>query len=313
MTSQYIVGGKGDTGPQGPPVSDGDKGDIVVSASGLTYTIDTNAVTLAKFQQIATASFLGRTTAATGNVEVLTKAQSLAILNVADGANVTQTGIEVLTNKRLTLSAGAAGVGLAPMKYTSGSPLTDAEAGAEEYNGVTKFFTINATEGRGQIPVEQRVQLTANGSAITTIANFFGTNKNPVLIASALYELEIYALFLKGTAGTVTWTFTNSGAPNWQNIDYEMSPVTGIVAPPGTATALTGQLLNDATAARTIVTASLTDAVNHYMRTKFLINNNAGTSLLIQATVGTGQITPLKGSWWRLRRLSLTDTGNFAA
>lgn len=313
MTSQYIIGGKGDTGPQGPPVADGDKGDIVVSASGLTYTIDTNAVTLAKFQQIATQSFLGRTTAATGNVEVLTKAQALAILNVADGANVTLTGIEVLTNKRLTLAAGAAGAGLAPLKFTSGSVLTVAEAGTYEYDGVSHFSTINATEGRGQIPVEQRVMLTGNGGAITTIANFFGTNKNPILIASARYELEVYALFLKTTSGTVTWTFTNSAAPNWQNIDYEMSPVTGIVAPPGTATELRGQILNDATAARTIVTAALTTAVNHYARIKFLIDNNTGTSLLIQATVSAGDIVPLKGSWWRLRRLSLTDTGNFAA
>lgn len=313
MTSQYIIGGKGDTGPQGPPVSDGDKGDITVSASGTVYTIDNNVVTLAKMAQMATASILGRSTAAVGNVEVLTAAQVRTILNVADGANVNDVAVQLLTNKRLVLTAGAAGAGLSPMKYTSGSPLTTAEAGAEEYDGVSKFFTINATQGRGLIPVEQRVQLTADGSAITTIANFFGTNKNPVLIASSLYELEVYALFLKGTAGTVTWTFTNSGAPIWQNIDYEMSPVTGIVAPPGTATALTGQILNDATAVRTIVTASLTDAVNHYMRTKFLINNDTGTSLLIQATVGAGQITPLKGSWWRLRRLSLTDTGNFAA
>lgn len=313
MTSQYIVGGKGDQGEQGPPVSDGDKGDIVVSSNGTVYTIDNNVVTLAKMATMATDSFLGRTTAGPGNVEVLSKADALAILNVADGADVNTTAVQVLTNKRLTLTAGAAGAGLAPLKFTSGSVMNTAEAGAYEYDGVTHFATINATEGRGQIPVEQRVMLTANGGAITTIANFFGTNKNPVLIPSARYELELYLLYLKTTSGTHTLTLTNSAAPNWQNIDFEMSPVTGIVAPPGTATELRGQLLNDATAARTIVTAALTTGVNHYMRVKALIDNNTGTSLLIQSTISAGDIVPLKGSWWRLRRLSLTDTGNFAA
>jgi hypothetical protein len=55
----------------GGGVTDGDKGDISVASSGATWTIDNNAVTLAKMQQISTAKVLGRTTAATGNVEQL--------------------------------------------------------------------------------------------------------------------------------------------------------------------------------------------------------------------------------------------------
>lgn len=57
-------------------------GDVTGSgATAITTTIAANAVTLAKFQQIATASFLGRTTAGTGNVEVLTATQATALLN----------------------------------------------------------------------------------------------------------------------------------------------------------------------------------------------------------------------------------------
>lgn len=51
--------------------STGDKVDITISADGATYTIDSNVVTFAKFQQINTAKVLGRTTALTGNVEEL--------------------------------------------------------------------------------------------------------------------------------------------------------------------------------------------------------------------------------------------------
>lgn len=56
----------------GGGISDGDKGDITVSASGATWTIDAGAVTLAKMADVATDSILGRATAATGAVEVLT-------------------------------------------------------------------------------------------------------------------------------------------------------------------------------------------------------------------------------------------------
>ena len=58
-----------------------------VTGSG-ALTIADEAVTLAKMAHLATARWLGRTTAATGDVEALTKAQVLTGLNVADGADV---------------------------------------------------------------------------------------------------------------------------------------------------------------------------------------------------------------------------------
>ena len=113
------------------------------------------------------------------------------------------------------------------------------------------------------------------------------------------------------TGGTVTWTYTNSAAPTSQNIFYEMSPVAGIVAPPGTATALVGQVYNDATAAKTIVTGSLSDATNYYAHTRIWLQNGTGTSLLIQATASAGSITPGINSYWFARRLSPNNIGSF--
>ncbi len=52
-------------------VTDGDKGDIVVSSSGTVFTIDNDAVTFAKMQNIATSKLLGRATAGSGDVEEL--------------------------------------------------------------------------------------------------------------------------------------------------------------------------------------------------------------------------------------------------
>jgi hypothetical protein len=64
-------------------VADGDKGDITVTASGATWTIDATAVTNAKLADVPTATFKGRTTAATGVPEDLTAAQATALLNPA--------------------------------------------------------------------------------------------------------------------------------------------------------------------------------------------------------------------------------------
>ena len=63
-------------------------GEVTSVADG-GQTITTAAVTLAKMANMATASLIGRNTAATGVPEVLSKATALSLLNVADGADVT--------------------------------------------------------------------------------------------------------------------------------------------------------------------------------------------------------------------------------
>lgn len=74
-----------------PSVSDGDKGDITVSSSGSVWTIDNGAVTFAKMQDIATNRILGRSTSGTGDIEALTLPNVRTLLNVEDGADVTDT------------------------------------------------------------------------------------------------------------------------------------------------------------------------------------------------------------------------------
>ena len=69
-------------------VPDSDKGDITVTGSGTTWTIDNDAVTYAKMQNVsATDRLLGRDTAGAGDVEEITPANVRTMLNVADGAN----------------------------------------------------------------------------------------------------------------------------------------------------------------------------------------------------------------------------------
>lgn len=69
-------------GSPGIGLVDGDKGDITVSGTGSVWTIDNQAVTLAKMANLATGTFIGRFTAATGVPEALTGTQATTLLDV---------------------------------------------------------------------------------------------------------------------------------------------------------------------------------------------------------------------------------------
>lgn len=75
-------------------------GDVTITNAGVT-AIGTNKVTLGMQAQMATASLLGRNTAGTGNVEVLSASTARTLLGLATGDSPTLTG--------LTLSGKTAG------------------------------------------------------------------------------------------------------------------------------------------------------------------------------------------------------------
>ena len=122
--------------------------------------------------------------------------------------------------------------------------------------------------------------------------------------------------FAKTTATTAIWNLVFDAAPTSYTVYYEMSPITGIVAPPGTAgTMLVGQAYNQTATTYSLTTGTLTTGVNHYAKFKvFLIAGASTTSMKIQVYNGaSGTITPGIGSYWKATRLAPTNTSTYSA
>jgi hypothetical protein len=117
------------------PVSEGDKGDIIVSPSGTTWTVDAKAVTFAKMQDIAELSLVGNPTA------IAATAQPIPL-----GAGLTFTG-GTLSVATVPIANGGTG---ATDKQTAVTNLVTPLARA----GTTTNFTLQASDSGAIIEIE---------------------------------------------------------------------------------------------------------------------------------------------------------------
>ena len=179
-------------------VSDGDKGDITVSSTGTVWTVDDEAITLAKMAHMATGSLLGRSTAGAGDVEVLAASAVRTLLNVEDGADVTDaasvTAAGALMDSEMTDLAG--------VKALDTSTL--AGLGANTFTG-TQDFNGQQVEGMiGKVVTGVLGTLTAAAHS----GNILVSSGNITVPTTAGFQCVIIA----GGAHTVTFNSTTSAA-----------------------------------------------------------------------------------------------------
>jgi len=135
-------------------VATGDYGDIVVSAGGATWTIDSKAVTFAKMQDVATSVLLGRKTAGTGAVEAVTINDFTADPTPDTAADYVLTwDASASLHKKVLLSAlGAGGGATGPTGPTGPTGATGATGPTFAMRGAA-FTSGSALSTSGVYPV----------------------------------------------------------------------------------------------------------------------------------------------------------------
>lgn len=166
----------------GVPLVDGDKGDITVSGSGATWTIDNGVIIFAKFQNIPTDSLVGRDTAGSGAPESIGVTGGIEF----DGSgNIRRAAI----TGDVVISAGSAGAAIAANAVTNaqladvptgtlkgrtaagtGDP-TDLTFAAVKTALAISFLDISGTLQAAQFPALTGDVTTAAGSLATTLAS----------------------------------------------------------------------------------------------------------------------------------------------
>jgi len=181
----------------GGGISDGDKGDITVSSSGAVWTVDNDAITYAKIQNVsATDKLLGRSSSGAGDVEeIACTAAGRAILDDADAsAQRTTLGLGTLATQSGTFSGTSSGTNTGDQTSIVGISGTKAEFDTAVSDGnilyvgdVTQYTDEMAQDAVGGMvdttlvytdgtPLLSRAALTGDvtasaGSNSTTIAN----------------------------------------------------------------------------------------------------------------------------------------------
>ena len=181
----------------GGGIDDGDKGDITVSNSGATFTIDNDAVTYAKIQNVsATNRILGRDSSGAGVIEEITPANLRTMINVENGATADQSAAEI---RSLVESASDSNV------------FTDADH--SKLNGIA----ANATN------VTNNNQLTNGAGYITSYVNTQLSNEQVQDIVGAMVsgnsESGITVTY-QDSDGTLDFSVASQTDQNFTNADH---------------------------------------------------------------------------------------------
>lgn len=212
--TDYRVSGGGGGAATG--LIDGDYGDITVSGSGATMTVDNNAITYAKLQDVsATSRILGRKTAAAGDAEECTLSEVLDFVGSAAQGDILYRN----ATGWVRLAAGTSG----QVFKTNGSGANP--AWSDQPFDATAFYPGVPTGSAKvlRVPIARAVTFAANfagsygkASAASTGTATFDVQKNGSSIGTVVFT------------SSATATFTTSGGAAQS---FAAGDVLSIVAP----------------------------------------------------------------------------------
>jgi hypothetical protein len=200
---------------------------------------------------------------------------------------ITGTGSVVLatspTVSYLSLAAGTATAGQAPLKFTSGTNLGTAEAGTIEYDGTVLTLTPNTSLGRA--PISAPVFTSGAGtSGITLTTNYalFPTAADTITLPTGTYRVEMaFLLTVTGsTVGSVLNMSLRGGGTATATLSWNGFGTAG-TGTTDTSTTATRYAATQQTSATTAITVAPTSAATP--RTYFV----TGTGILRVTVAGT--------------------------
>ena len=293
---------------------DGDKGDVTVSSSGTVWTIDADAVTYAKIQNVsATSRILGRVTAGAGNIEELT-ATNVKTFLIYDADDIDDTST---TNKFTTASdiSKLAGIESGATADQSASEILTAiktvdGSGSGLDADLLDGYNLDVTN-TGQTVVLRDSNGYIKGTRITSVDGVYYFNvANTIYFSYSGAALSATGLTSMSLGGNTVWTSANDGSGSGLDADT----VDGIEA---------SEFWNMSGVSRQSV--SRTSATNYQNTTgkPMYIHIQAAdvTSVSIGATSGTLTSMPTitAGTWdgyiipsgWYYRYISVSTPTNF--
>jgi hypothetical protein len=232
-------------------LTDGDKGEITVSASGATWTIDNDVVTLAKLAHMATARVIGRTTGGTGSPELLTISGtgSVAMTNTPTLVTPVLGAATATSINGITIEAGGSGtLTMAGSIDTSGTGVIQLGSLGSRTSfggGATTDRNINFPDASGTILLDTNTATLTNKSIVATQLS---GNVAVARIATALT-----------TPGAIGGTTASTGAFTTSSLKGATSGVVTLAAP-AIATTATVTIAPAASVTMTLPSTSFTAA-----------------------------------------------------
>lgn len=229
----------GVSGGGGTGITDGDKGDITVSGSGATWTIDNTSVTYAKIQNVTNNRILGRSTAGAGSAEEISIGTGLSL----SGGSLSATGT---SSQWVTVAAGihttsSVGIGTTNPQgnlQVAGSILVDqlrTKSIAERttlVNGNTVGLVFSTGGGNVAICTNPTGDITLNVTNIPTDGSFDNHSMSfSVIVTQTGTARTCTAVTLNGVSRTIRWSggsLTNALAGVSTSNGYDIFTFTGI-------------------------------------------------------------------------------------
>lgn len=211
-------------------VSDGDKGDVTVSSSGATWTIDNGAVSYAKIQDVsATSRLLGRASAGAGDIEEITIGDGLTLTGTTISSNVStgDKGDITVSNSGNTWTIDNDAVSYAKIQNVSTTSrlLGRASAGAGDVEEITigsgltlTGTTLSASGGGGSLGAAAFVVTKAANETVVNSTTLQADNHlfyTPAELATFRWELWLYVHKFTTATQSIKLEIYGGGDGSW--------------------------------------------------------------------------------------------------